>query len=422
MTSFGELVREISPHCLLALSDQIVAYQSHHYALFLDQTVDDALGGEGWAVRKQAAFEASHALLASVFASAGVDDPREMLGLAADTFAQMGQGRLSFDVRAEGGAAHATDLYCGLSFAEKYGAQQRSRHAVDALAAGYAAAAASLAFPSDWGRFDADESTCVARGEQRCSFVLGRIPERLRFGTVIARATVEATPVTLPTDIIDEELTVVEQAISAVLDALEPNAQGLVRAFDVNLCLMPTSYTSQITFDTMHLIEKRSPELFGVFGSLVREAAQVGAFHLLGGVLASPDFREVVGPVASDPEERLSQLLGIAHALGWGAMHATSFSAGRSMVLRCPATHESIYYALRHGTTVRTRLPFLQGVASALMMLTDAIDFEDEQPIRFERYITLCREGAPIRVEETRSTVRGDSLCEVIAEQGGRVR
>ena len=68
MTSFGGLVREVAPHGLLSLSDQLVLYTSHPGALFLDQTVEDALGGEGWGVRRQAAFESAHALLASVCA------------------------------------------------------------------------------------------------------------------------------------------------------------------------------------------------------------------------------------------------------------------------------------------------------------------------------------------------------------------
>ena len=43
MTPFGRLVRDIEPHGLLSLGDQIITYQCHHHSLFLDQTVSDAL-------------------------------------------------------------------------------------------------------------------------------------------------------------------------------------------------------------------------------------------------------------------------------------------------------------------------------------------------------------------------------------------
>lgn len=416
MTSFGGLVREIAPHCLLTLSDQLVLFQSHHHALFLDQTIDDALGGEGWAVRRQAAFEASHALLSSLGAGLGVRTPRETLDLATELFAAMGQGRLSFELGAEGGTARAEEAFHGLSFVEKYGDRVRQRKPIDAFAAGFAAATASLAYPSDWGLFDAEETSCVARGDAACIFSLTRRPERVRFGAVITRSAAESTPAPLPEEAATGEASRVASAVSTMLDALEADTRGKVRAFGVRFGLVPASYTSQITFDTTHLVEKRTPELFGVFGALVREAAQTGAFHLLGGVLASPSFREAVGAPARAPEERLEQLLGVARALGWGAVYAPSFTAGQSLVLRSPATHESIYYGVRHGPTVRTRLSFLQGTALALMHLLHRVDFDAATPIDTGTYESLFRDGRRFHVEETRSTVRGDADCEVTVE------
>ena len=116
VTPFGHLVREVVPYGLLSLGDQLVTYQCHHHSLFLDQTVSDALGGEGWAVRRQAAFEAAHALLASFYAEFGIIDPDERLELAGELFAAMGHGRLVFDVTAEGGTVRAHELHYGASF------------------------------------------------------------------------------------------------------------------------------------------------------------------------------------------------------------------------------------------------------------------------------------------------------------------
>ena len=110
MTPFGLLVREVAPFGLLSLGDQLVTYQCHHHSLFLDQTVSDALGGEGWAVRRQAAFESSHAMLASFYAELGVVEADERIELAAELFAAMGHGRLVFEITAEGGTVRGHDL------------------------------------------------------------------------------------------------------------------------------------------------------------------------------------------------------------------------------------------------------------------------------------------------------------------------
>ena len=190
----------------------------------------------------------------------------------------------------------------------------------------------------------------------------------------------------------------------------------MLRAFGARLALVPVSYANQITFDTLHLVEKRSPELCSLVGTLVREAAQTGAFHLLGGVLASPAWQAEHGPPARDAEARLEQLVGLTRALGWGAFDVQEFVPGRSLVLASNLTHESAYYAARHGSTSRSRLFFQQGLALALMYLVDSVDFEATEPIGPGTYDALFRSGARFEALESRSPQRGDDTCEVTVE------
>ena len=421
MTPFGLLVREIAPYGLLGLGDQLVTYQSHHHALFLDQTVSDALGGEGWAVRRQAAFEASHALLASFYAELGVEEADERIELATELFAAMGQGRLVFDVTAEGGTVRAHGLHHGESFREKYGARLKNRRPVDTFAAGFVSAAASLAFPSDWGMLEADEAACIARRDDLCVFALTRRPERPRFGAVVTRGLVERLPQIPPAEVPRPSPAAARAAseLARLLHGspLSPGEEGAAfRSFGSRVAMVPVSYTGQIIFDTAHLVEKRSPELFPLVATLAREAATMGAFHLLGGVLASPVWQAENGKPARELEVRLEQLLGLTRALGWGAFDVEEIQPGRSLLLRSPMTHESAYYGARHGTAVRARLFFQQGLALALMHLLESVDFESEQPIGPDTYDALFRAGPRFEAHETRSPLRGDAFCEVSVE------
>lgn len=415
MTPFGHLVKEVGPHGLLSLGDQLVTYQCHHHSLFLDQTVSDALGGEGWAVRRQAAFEASHALLASFYAEFGIIDPEERLELAGELFAAMGHGKLVFEVTAEGGTVRGHELHYGSSFREKYGGLIKNRRPIDTFAAGFVSAAASLAFPSDWGTLEADEVACVARRDELCVFALTRRPERPRFGVVVTRPLVEQ----LPRGEIPRPTPAAARAgadLGRMLHTVLPDENGVLRALGARLALVPVSYGNQITFDTLHLVEKRSPELVSIVGTLMREAAQMGAFHLLGGVLTSPVWQGEHGSPAGEPEVRLEQLVGLTRALGWGSYDVQEFVAGRSLVLASHLTHESAYYAARHGGTSRSRLYFQQGLALALMYLLDSVDFEAEEPIGPATYDALFRSGARFATLESRSPLRGDDVCEVAVE------
>lgn len=416
MTTFGRLVRDIYPHGLLSLGDQLVFYQSHHHSLFLDQSVADALGAEAWGVRKQASFEAAHALLSSLFSDLGLSGSKEKLDLATELFAAMGHGRIVFDVTAEGGTARGEALHHGASFQEKYGSRVRNRRVLDAFGAGFCAAAASLAFPSDWGVLDAEETSCVGRRDPACVFTLSRRAEQPRFGMVLTRAAVEAVPARLSDDRSRAEPSGKGASVARVLAGMTADERGVVKAFGVRLSLVPVSYVNQITYDTMHSLEKRTPELFPVFSALVREAAQMGAFHLLGGMLASPEWAVEHGAVARDPDERLDQLIAITRALGWGALYPVDFIPGRTLVLRSPITHESAYYSVRHGSTMRARLSFQQGAALAIMQLLHRVDFRSGEPLTSEMYNALFQSGTRFHVEETRSPLRGDDVSEVIVE------
>jgi hypothetical protein len=437
VTTFGRLVRPVPAQGLLTLSDQLIAYQPHHHALFLDQTVSDALGGEAWAVRRQAAFEAAHALLTSLSIELDLTSADEKLDLAGELFAALGHGKLTFEISAEGGVVHGDNLHHGTSFGEKYGGSIRNKKPMDAFAAGYCAATATLTFPSDWGLFEAEEVSCVARRDDRCSFVLTRRPERVPFGAVVTRAAVETMvlragaqdPDELPAPPTPNRLSTaptlypeqgeaarIELGVTKILSNLDSDDRGRVRAFGVNLALVPSSYSNQITFDTMHLVEKRTPELFGVYSALAREASQSGAFHLLGGVLASSKWIADFGLPAREIELRLQQLIGIARALGWGALQVVDFAPRRQLVLKSSMTPESAYYTIRHGSTVRSRLVALQGLALALVQLLHRVDFRAERPIVRDTYDGLFKSGARLHVEETRSPLRGDASCEVVVD------
>jgi len=416
MTSLGELVRDIQPHALLGLCDQLVYIQSHHHGVFLDQTISDALGGEGWAVRKQAAFESSHALLEAVFKAENIATAEARLARASGLFSAMGHGKLEFDVTAEGGVVRGARLFYGASFAEKYGAKVRRKHPADSFAAGYSAAAASLAFPSDWGHFEAEETQCVAKREAGCVFQLTRRPERPRLGIAITRQVVAGLPQKAPP--LDPPTSQYPQAIPSairVIRNLSAGEDGVLRAFGLRLAVVPIGYVNQITFDTMHLLESRTPELVPVYAALVREAAHAGAFHLLGGVLSSPEW-SVSSSSSGTPEQRLERLLSIARVLGWGRFYAVEFFPGQSLVVRSSATQESIYYGTRYGASVRNRLFFQQGTVLAIMQMLHRIDFAKPNPISPTSYASLFGQGPRFHVEETRSPLRGDDMCEIVVE------
>ncbi len=399
------------------MADQLVVAHSHHFALFLEQTIFDALGGESRGVRRQAAFEAAHALLGAAVRGPPRASPREKLELAGELFAAMGQGRLRFEVSAEGGVVHADSLFHGTSFLAKYGGRVQNRLAVDAFASGYCAAAASLAFPSDWGRLDADEVTSVARGDAECT-----LPADAAVGAAALRRGADAQadrvgavrwePDGGPLACAQR----VEGAMLEELGALRSDERGLISAYGVNLALVPVGYIDQKTFDTVHLIERRSPRARpGVRGARAGGGADGRVPPARGDALVLV----VRGGMRSGGQGSARAPRAAARArprARLGRSSAPEFQLGRALVLRAPITHESAYYAMKHGSTARGRLLFQQGTALAIMQL-----LHRSISGRCGRSTPrpgggLFKMGTRFRAQETKSPLRGDGACEVRVE------
>src|SRR5690606_29869400 len=70
-------------------------YHCHHYNLFHDQTVDDALGDtEGRALRTSAAHGSFYRLLSGIYTRLELTDSEARIRFAEDLFAWMGHGRV----------------------------------------------------------------------------------------------------------------------------------------------------------------------------------------------------------------------------------------------------------------------------------------------------------------------------------------
>src|SRR5215470_1175667 len=160
-------------HDLMALAGVPAVYHCHHFNLFLDQTIDDALGPEGGtALRFTAAREAAYDLAMAIVVANGAVTPSERISAIQGVFSAMGHGRLNVASGPGGGDASGTHLHYGYTWGEKYGKTVRRRHPADAFAAGFAAAATEVAFDLPRESVAVNELECVALRQGQCQFAL----------------------------------------------------------------------------------------------------------------------------------------------------------------------------------------------------------------------------------------------------------
>ena len=168
-----ELIQYMASHNHTFFAHTPVVYHCHHFNLFLDQTIDDALGSkQGLELRTHAAQEATYNLLESICHFAKIKLPLDRIQVASTVFAAMGHGSLHFSANQRGGTVRGDYTHYGFSWKDKYGKAVRRTLPADAFGAGYAAAAVEVAYDLPLGSLKAEETTCIATGAPNCEFTL----------------------------------------------------------------------------------------------------------------------------------------------------------------------------------------------------------------------------------------------------------
>lgn len=400
------------------VADVPTVFHCHHFNLFWDQTIDDALGAElGTVIRTNAARESFYDLLKNLADRVGASTSRERLELAQTVFSAMGQGSLTLDLDVEGGRAASDHLHYGHCWNEKYGHQVRRRHPADAVAAGFTAAACELAFGLQRESVRCKEIECVAKRDRHCSFVAER-SDPSPLAAPMTRAQVLAA-------VGDPIMGLLEDRIQPIVDGLRGftagvlgDERGLISAFGLFVSHHPSTYYNRSGYDAFRHVMRTAPQSAEVMRQLLREAGHVCAFNTFGGIMLSPEWEGLVGAPSGDPDETLVGSLAIARALGFGQWCAHEFEPGRRLVLRTPGSYESTYYVNREGRAANPMCFFLQGAVLATMQLIDRVPWAERPELTPQFYGQLFKEGMPWRAEETQCMSRGDPLCEVVVTRG----
>ena len=248
MSLNNDLRKNTGDRGFLFFSDTPVVYHCHHFNLFLDQTIDDALGAvDGEQLRMKASREASHQLIANVVAQVGAELPSEKLEIAANLFRHMGHGRLELLADADGGDATGEYLHYSHSWQEKYGKTVKRQHPLDAFAAGFACAAIEVAFGISRESVGADEQRCRGLKDPACKFKLAPTapPEK-----VPAFVDQEAylRPSQNVESIHEEQVVAIANGLRDFTKAVSGDERGLVQAFGVlSPCICPLITTTSLT-------------------------------------------------------------------------------------------------------------------------------------------------------------------------------
>ncbi len=390
-------------------------YHCHHYNLFHDQTIDDALGDEeGLKVRSAAGHAAFSHLLGSLAKASGAQTDVERLQLAQGVFPWMGHGRLNIDVGSGGGRAEGEHLHYGYTWKEKYGKKVRRMSPADAVASGCVTAGAELALGLPYGSFSTRETSCIAMRDPRCSFEIQ--PAQVDGGHSPVGLAEMRSHFGDPLGGLDEErIAEIGAGLQGFVREVSGDDRGLVQAFGIYITLHLASYYNQTAYEMIHAIEKKYPARLPLAEALLREAGHVCVFNTFGNIMLSPEWEGMVGPLSDKIEDLVPFCCAVARGLGFGRWSIGELVPGKRLVLRAACDYEAPFYLARYGQSKVPRCYFFQGAALAFMVLTHAVEWASRPTLTQDFYNSLFLSGRlPWTVEQTRCPTRGDSYAEAV--------
>ncbi|MCG8424578.1 MAG: hypothetical protein MJE77_42335 [Proteobacteria bacterium] len=405
----------LDQHDFQFVAQSQTVYHCHHFNLFWDQTVDDALGNErGIAVRTKAAYEAASQFLNALISAMPPTTPEERLDIASSLFSAMGHGNLEFQVTPNGGKAIGYNLHYGLAWREKYGAHIKRHHPADAVAAGYVAAATEAAFGLPLGSIECNETICIAMGSERCEFEVHQSGETNPAFGVTKEDVMGVIPKSFP-GLHEEHISGVAAGLRKFLADVSGDKRGLIEAFGVMVTQQWSNYYNFTVNRTLDIISEEKPDAIEVAKELFRECGHQCGFHTFGGIMLSPEWEALVEPLNGDPLQIINGSLAISRALGFGHWSLEAYEPEKLLVLRSPATYESVYRKAAYPVDDNGCCYLYQGAALAMMQLAHRVNWKEKPTLSNSLYLEL-RQGVPWRVEESHCVAAGNSMCRVVVE------
>jgi len=403
-------------HSFNFVADIPTVFHCHHFNLFWDQTIDDALGPElGTAIRTNAARESFYDLMAGLAHRLRVSGPEDMLTLAQSVLHLSGLGSLAIDADPHGGEVVGEHLHHGTTWNSKYGRVQR-HHPADAVTAGFAAAAIELAYGSARNAVRCREVECVAVDAPRCVFVVESAEPGPLAGPM-TRSQVTSTADGRLRGLLEGEITPILATLRQMTANLVGDERGRIDAFGLAMSELPATYYNRAGYEGLRHVSRTAPASIPVMHALLREAGHVGIFHTFGAIMASPEWDALVGRPSGDRTETLASCVAIARALGMGHWTIAEFEPGQRLVLQTPATYEATYYVNREGRATEPQCFCYQGAAIGVMQLIERVDWHTRPSFDQKQYARLFDDGLAWKCTETQCVARGDPYCEVVVSR-----
>lgn len=386
-------------------ADVITGIHCHHYALWHDQTITDALGhGAGTVARTRASMNAFAPLLRNLMFNLDITNPMQ---IARDLMPRMGLGKLDVGHVIEG-----SPLFHSATWMAKY---PKEEHApLDALIAGVVAAATAMRDRKDQRFYTAYESHCVAEdGQQPCEFSTHILDKPQPTWSLMPPSMWHELTVDTPEGMQEDRIVSLKEALLLAFRGWWPDeVTGLANMGGLYVARFPLEYFVGSMYESLHFLESTRPDVTDRAEDMFMESGTVCGWHTFGGMLNNPEAAAYTGTISKDPESIVVFACAMARAIGLGRWAISEFEPGQRLVLVSGSNHEEPFYIRNYGVSGRPRAYVFAGAALSAMMLAHDVAW-DKGELPTQNMYDHRRSKLRWRVRQTKCRTMGADLSEI---------
>lgn len=396
----GRPRQHIDAHALEFSSSCLIVTHTEVFDVALQRALGDTVGRtEAAAVETLAWHQASYQLLRAL-AVAKPDRPApQRVHDAAEVFSWLGLGVLDFAVQRSGGEATGTGLF--------QAARNRGNAdaPVDAITAGFAAAASEVAFDQPPGAIRVREVECTATGASQCRFVLEG--DSKMFGTrgVVPMAAEDALSAASEGQM-DAEVRRIADRLATSERSIAP-AEGRYDFADGRRVRGLADAESRIVATVVEQLEGDDARI-ETFGQAVARAFAIDR------LLAAARFAETADGIdPKNPDDFVALVVAAARAHGFGSVSIETLESSKRLVLICPGSPLGLYGRLISERALTPRSPDLIGIGMAALVLAANGERQNSSAVNAE-WAAASVDRARFEVEQTACFGAGDPHDRVI--------
>lgn len=405
MSDFGAYLKDRNA---FVFAGEPLVFHCDQYNCFLQKSIEEMKEHiDVYTILINSAHEIAHAQFTSYFAGQEKLSELDKKKIIEDYYSFCGFGKINLrGITSKGGHLETTRDHYSVNWKKNFGSRNEGETGVSFFTIGFLCGVTEAIYDIPLGTFSGKQTKCLTKGDNTCRFEVFRGHKKNLHESPGEGVYQRFDELTNPSGTSVDYGAVQDSFIA--MPFMTHLETGLIGAFGTTFTRHYSNYYSLVSIRILIELQKK----FGNTGilrakSLMVEAAKVGGFYAIGGIMSSSEWESHVGSMVKTDDDYVHGALACINALGWGRWEVENLDSNGDSIFKITGGSESNSYLKMVGKSKEPICYFLQGSTSALMNLSYKGNMKEKPTLNQEFYKTVFKSEGNYEAKEVHSRMMG---------------